>query len=105
MHHVVDITIVRFARDDNPGWLECTLTDAHGREFSFVEKVPIVSDELLTADSPYPRAGVLGCTIVARRTAPDKRDLVLVDSQLPWGIEANTGESQFEVEAERVREG
>jgi len=105
VHHHVDITIVRFVRDDNPGWVECTLTDAHGRVFTFVEKVPVVSDELLAEDSLYPRAGVLGCTILARRTVPDGRELVTVDSQQPWGIEASTGESRFEVEAGRIREG
>jgi hypothetical protein len=49
-------TIVRYIGDEpQPGIVECTLEDAHGRQWSFVEKTAIVSAEPLDASTSYPR--------------------------------------------------
>ncbi|MDI1443615.1 hypothetical protein [Polyangium sp. 6x1] len=39
----VEVQIVRFADDAQPGWVECHLLDAHGRRWAFLEKVPVVT--------------------------------------------------------------
>lgn len=62
----IPIEIVGYTDDHQPGFVECRLTDADGRVWSFVEKVPNVSDEYLDAGSGYPRVGSVGCTVLGR---------------------------------------
>ena len=52
--------------EHQPGFVECRLTDVDGRVWSFEEKVPVVNAEHLDADSRYPPAGSIGCTILGR---------------------------------------
>ena len=59
----VPVEIVRSTDDRQPGWVECRLTDVDGRAWSFEEKVPIVTAEYLDADSSYPQAGSVCCSV------------------------------------------
>lgn len=51
--NAIEIEIRRFVDDSYPGFVECWLTDANGREWSFIEKVPVVTTEDLDAESDY----------------------------------------------------
>ena len=62
----VQIDIVRYTDDWQPGFVECRLTDAAGRDWTFEAKVPIVTDEYLDATSDYPRPGVIDCIVLSR---------------------------------------
>lgn len=62
----VRIEIVRYTDDWQPGFVECRITDAAGRVWSFEEKVPLVTDEYLDATSAYPRPGSIGCAVLSR---------------------------------------
>jgi hypothetical protein len=97
------VEIVRYADDSFPGWVECCLTDAHGRRWSFVEKVPIVTTAHMDAATPYPQPGVIASQVVGRRQ-DGGREVVAIDTERPWHIEATTGETQFEVGPEQVIE-
>jgi len=59
MHFKVEI--VRYALHDPPGIVECRLFDAHGKEWTFVAKLPYVTAADLDADSDYPQPGELEC--------------------------------------------
>lgn len=96
------VAIVRWALDDQPGWVECLLTDVHGRHWFFLEKAPVVCSEDLRADTVYPRPGFFACQIIERRQDAAGKELLVVDTTVPWGIEATSGESRFEVHAEQV---
>jgi hypothetical protein len=61
--------IVRYTDDRQTGMVECRLTDASGRVWSFGEKVPVVTDEYLDADSQYPCFGSIACTVLGRDEA------------------------------------
>jgi hypothetical protein len=98
----LDVLICRFVDDDQPGWVECRFTDAHGREWSIVEKVPVVCAEDLDARSPYPRPGIVGCRVVERRRDAAGRELALIDTEWPWSIAATSGETRFEVASEQL---
>lgn len=98
----VRISITHWVDDSQPGWVEGCLTDAHGRTFSFVEKAPIVSEEELDANSEYPRQGHIAGTLIERRIDAMGGELLIVDTARPWGIEATSGETQFEVRPEQV---
>lgn len=83
---------MRYVDDSQPGWVECRLTDANGRGWTFVEKVPVVTDADLDGESAYPRLGLIACDIITR----DDR-VVRVDTTRPWGIESVDGQTQFDV--------
>ncbi|UJR81268.1 hypothetical protein [Sandaracinus amylolyticus] len=92
----IEVTITRFVDAEFPGFVECRLVDAAGMEHLFVEKLPVVASEGVSADGPYPQPGVIACTIVAERT-DGERALVIVDTDEPWGIVSTAGRSRFEV--------
>lgn len=98
------VTICRYVDDGQPGWVDCRLTDAGGREWSFIEKVPVVSAEALDASSQYPRSGVIGCRVLERRSEAGGDALVVVDTAWPWDIQATSGETRFEVAPEQLVE-
>jgi hypothetical protein len=88
----VQVEIVRYADDSYPGWVEFYLIDVHGRRWSFVEKVPIVTEALLDASSTYPQPGLIACEVVGRAGG-----VARIDTTRPWGIESVEGETRFEV--------
>jgi hypothetical protein len=93
----VQVQVVRFLSDSFPGFVECALIDAHGRLWSFVEKGPVVTSEYLTATDEYPQPGVIACEVVGR-AGP----IVYIDTELPWGVESEEGETRFAVFEEQL---
>lgn len=93
----VKIQIVRFVDDYQPGIVECQLIDAHGRTWSFVEKIPIVTAEDIWRESAYPRPAVVDCVIIARIRDDSGREIVQIDTDKPWGVESVEGNTRFEV--------
>jgi hypothetical protein len=99
----VVVEIRRYVDDSQPGWVECGITDADGQEWAFVEKVPIVTAEDLDTHSHYPRPGVIACQVVDRRWELG-REAVVIDTELPWHVEATTGQTRFVVRPEQLLE-
>jgi hypothetical protein len=96
------VQIVRFIDSDQPGWIECRFEDATGRQHSFIEKVPIVTNENLDADSAYPQPGIVGCEIVKEFRDEKGRRLVCITTSRPWSIETAEGLSEFTVSADLI---
>ena len=99
----VNVEITRFIDDAQPGWVECKLVDAYGREHVFVEKVSVVSLEDLDAASTYPRSGSIGCEVVERKFI-DGVEIVTINSAMPWGIESVDGEEVFCVRSDQLKD-
>jgi hypothetical protein len=93
----VRVTITRYVDDDQPGWVEAHLTDARGKEWVFIEKVPILTSTDLHAGSCYPQPGVIACQTIERSPDTAESGVVTVDTKLPWGVESTTGATRFEV--------
>ena len=94
----VRISITHYISDEpQPGIVECKFSDAHGRQWSFVEKTAIVSAEHLNAQTSYPQPGVIACEIVGRSRDSTGREIILIDTELPWGVESVDGSNRFEV--------
>ena len=94
----VRVSITRYISDEpQPGIVECEFADAHGRRWSFVEKTAIVSAAELDARTSYPQPGVIACQVVGHRLDDTGREIVMVDTERPWGVEAVDGTVQFEV--------
>jgi hypothetical protein len=94
----VSVSITRYVSDDpQPGIVECEFSDANGRRWSFVEKTAIVSAEYLDARTSYPRPGVIACEIVERRRDGTGQEIIVIDTERPWGVESIDGSKRFEV--------
>ncbi|MCE9579159.1 MAG: hypothetical protein K8W52_38910 [Deltaproteobacteria bacterium] len=100
--NAVRMAAIRYVNDAFPGFVECALVDVHGAVWTFIEKVPVVSLADLDARSTYPQPVTVACAVVATRRDPDGREVVTIDTSVPWGIAASSGETRFEVGAEQL---
>jgi hypothetical protein len=100
----VRVTIAGFIDEQQPGWVECNLVDAHGKTWKFNEKAPVVSNENLRSDSEYPKQGSIVCTALHRQVDGAGRLVVTVDMISPWGIESTDGSTIFDVYAEQIED-
>jgi len=64
--HRICVQITRWVSDDNPGIVECSFTDTVGRDWSFIEKMPVVTAEDIWSDRKFPRPGYIACQIVSK---------------------------------------
>jgi hypothetical protein len=101
--YTIDVEIVRFTDPHQPGWVECVLRDVSGREWTIIEKVPVVSDTPLDATSIYPQLGIVACELVRQWTDEQRRTRCIIDTERPLGIEAKNGETRFEVFIEQIK--
>ena len=97
------VQIDRFVDDHQPGFVECSLVDAHGTKHVFLEKIPVVTTETLWPGSAYPRPGAIACQVEREFKDPAGITLLQVSTELPWHVESTTGETRFTVQAGQVR--
>lgn len=100
----VKVTITRYVRDDQPGFVECQLQDIHGWRWVFIEKIPVVSEEALGADDSYPRPGMIACEVVNRLWRSHREEVVLIDTERPWGVWSVDGKTRFSVRSDSLVE-
>ena len=93
------LRIIRYVRDDFPGWVECEFADAQGCQHRIIDKVPMFTTEPLDSNSKYPREGQLYCEVLARWTDDNGRDLVRVTTAGPLPVESAAGLTEFVVPA------
>ncbi|HEV8487968.1 MAG TPA: hypothetical protein VGV87_30895 [Blastocatellia bacterium] len=91
------VDIIRYVDAAQPGWVECRLIDAWGKQHSVIDKVPIFTAGDLTETSAYPQPGIIACAIVRCWQDPQGRKIVTIDTNTPWGVESSTGQTQFDV--------
>jgi hypothetical protein len=96
----VAVEITRYVDASFPGWVEFVLRDANGTDWTFIDKVPVVSAEALNEASQYPRRTVIECEVVPDPTTTE--GLVRIDTSRPWGIETEDGTSTFVVHHSQV---
>src|SRR6185369_7321775 len=100
--HTISVQIVRFTDGSQPGWVECMLRDASGREWLLADKVPIFTSAPLDEASSYPQPGVVACEIVREWTDECGRRRCIINTERPDGVEAAGGETQFEVFSDQI---
>ena len=93
----LDVEIIRFVDAHQPGFVECSITDARGVKHLFIEKVPVVTLEYLTENSSYPRRGTIQCILVRQWSDSEGREMASIDTGEPWGIESSDGQTRFNV--------
>ena len=99
---VVAVSITKFVDEHQPGFVECILTDAFGREHHIVEKAPVVSNADLWSNSEYPQPGFVVCNVEAEWKDEDGRSLARVNTEQPWSVESTEGTTLFVVLASQV---
>jgi hypothetical protein len=93
----IDVMIVRWVSDDQPGIVECQLTDRFGKDWRFIEKLPVVSMRLLCGEASYPQPGIIACQVTERGHDGSGREIAEIDTRTPWGVEAVEGTTRFHV--------
>ena len=68
----------------------------------FLDKVPVFTNSFLDAASTYPQTGIVACEILREWTDADGRARCEITTERPWGIEANGGETKFEIFREQL---
>jgi len=91
------VQIERFVDDHFPGFVECAFIDAEGVRHQFVEKLPIVSDANLNAESAYPQPGHIDCAIEERWLNELGRSVARINIDKPWSVESVAGLTLFTV--------
>jgi hypothetical protein len=101
----IKVQIAKYIGDDpQPGIVECRLFDVYGKEWIFQDKTAIFSSDILNANSNYPQPGVIACEITKRWQGADGREIISIDTAIPWAVEAITGETVFDVLREQLIE-
>jgi hypothetical protein len=98
----VSVQITRYVDDHFAGFVECVLVDAFGLSHTFVEKVPVVSTDHLSAASTYPCASAIECTILREWQDATGVALAVVCTAKPWGIASTNGLTEFTVFASQL---
>ena len=99
---VVRVELCRYVDAAFPGWVECRLVDANGHQHVFVEKIPVVTADYLDESSVLPHPGTVACIVLEKQEHRDGRQIVLIDTNQPWGIESTAGLTRFYVFSEQL---
>jgi hypothetical protein len=100
----IKVQISRYVDAHFPGWVEFSMVDANGQPHVFIDKIPAITESHLDEFSSFPQPGLVACIALERKERDDGRQLVLIDTQSPFGIESTDGRTQFDVFSEQLCE-
>jgi hypothetical protein len=98
----IKVRIDKFISNDQPGFVECSFTDAWGKQHIVHEKVPVVTIKNLNANSIYPQEGIIACQVIKEWEDKDGRLIITVDTASPWDIDTTEGLKQFDLLALQI---
>lgn len=79
----IKIKITKFISNDQPGFVECKLTDIHNKEWSFIEKIPVVTTENIEENSDFPLDGYIAGEVVKQWSDEKGRQILTINTQRP----------------------
>ena len=88
----VEVIVRKIANEELPGWLECQLVEADGREHIIIEKAPVLFAGPAPRREELPVSARISCTCVE-----EKESTVKIDTSKPFGIESTEGQYEFTV--------
>lgn len=100
----IKIKIIKITSDHQPGYVECTFYDAFNKKHIVQEKLPIVTEKHLDAESNYPQDGIIAGEIIKESRNLKGDNIVTIDTSRPWGIDTIEGQSQFDVLEKQIIE-
>jgi hypothetical protein len=95
--------IIRWVSDDFPGFVECRFAGALGREWSLIEKLPVVTNADLRSNSQFPQPALIACEVVAGGQDDAGRKIAEITTITPFAIEATDGTTCFQLYAEQLQ--
>ncbi len=101
---VIRIKVTSFISDDQPGFVECKFNDAWNKEHIVQDKVPIVTEKYLDANSEYPQDGVIACGIIKQWLDEDGRKILTILTEKPWAVENIDVLTEFDVLEDQLTE-
>jgi hypothetical protein len=60
----IKVKINKFISNDQPGFVNCSFTDIHNKDWSFTEKIPIVTKEIIDENTTLPKDGFIAGEII-----------------------------------------
>jgi len=84
------VEIVRYTQECFPGWAECRLIDAGGRDWRFLK--PRARLHTPNQDDRLPAMGRIDCQVLERDGGT-----ALVSTALPRGLRSMDGENRFRI--------
>jgi len=93
----IKVRIDKYISDDQPGFVECSFTDAWGKQHIVQEKVPVVTAKYLDANSSYPQEGFIDCEVIKKWKDKDGRIIFTVDTERPWDVDTMEGVTQLDL--------
>lgn len=92
------VTVIEYLQSDTyPDWVRCRFEDAHGKECTIVEKVPVITPAGFDENTPLPyRTGVAVRILKTFRDA-ENREIARVDTNEVWGVWTEDGAWEFDV--------
>lgn len=100
----IKIKITKFISNDNPGFVECTFNDAWNKVYIVHDKVPIVTEKYLDANSEYPQDGFIACEIQKESVDINGRTICTVTTSKPWSVDTIDGLTEFDLLKEQLTE-
>jgi hypothetical protein len=100
----IKIKITKFISDHQQGFVECIFNDAWYKVHIVHDKVPIVTEKYLDANSEYPQDEVIPCEILKESADRDGRTIFTVDTAKPWGVDTIEGLTEFDMLKEQLTE-
>lgn len=98
----IRIKITSFISNDQPSFVECKFNDAWNKEHTVQDKVPIVTEKDLDANSEYPQDGVIACEIMKQWFDKDERKIFTVTTEKPWAVYTIDSLTEFDILEEQL---
>ena len=98
------VSITKYISDDQPGFVECNFFDAWNKEHIVQDKVPIVTEKYLDANSEYPQDGIIACEIVKEWKDTNGKTIFTVNTAKPWGVDTIDRLTEIDVLQEQLIE-
>jgi hypothetical protein len=93
------VRIIKYVDNWNPGWVKCVFKDIRGKEWSIIEKVPVITSENLDSNSQFPIDSFIACEVINQ-----SHDIITIDLNKPWGVSEENGQTVFEVFEDQIIE-
>jgi hypothetical protein len=100
----INVQIIAFIDGGFPGWVRCTFTDIHGKQWFVEEKAPIVTDVFIDENTAYPVNGVLAGQIEKTTVNDQNQEIVIINTNIPRAIASEDGMTLFEVFSNQIVE-
>lgn len=100
----LNVEIVDFVDESFPGFVRCAFLDADGARHTFIEKVPVLTTEMLWKDSVYPQNGTVPCDSVEDLQDGTGRRLARISMSVSDSMNSSCYETSYIVLASQLTE-